>query len=87
MKVQIEENLYIESDSQQFILKEYTGKQSIKDGVATDLFKTHGYFSTLESALNKFTKMKIMESTASNLSELIADVKSIRSYIESEITF
>lgn len=85
MKVQIEGNLYLESDSQQFILKEYTGKQSIKDGVATDLFKTHGYFSNIESALNKFTKMKIMESTATTLSELLAEVKGIRSYIKSKV--
>jgi len=87
MKVHIENNLYIESDERQFILKEYTGKQSFdKDGKATDLYKTHGYFPDVAGALNKVVKMKIMDSTAQTLSELLAEVKGIREYIESKVT-
>lgn len=87
MKVCIENNLYIESDGIQFILKQYTGKQQVKeDGSTTDLYKTRGYFPTIASALNHVVKMKIMDSTASTLSELITEVESIRAYIESKVT-
>jgi len=50
VKVQIEDNLYLESDEYQFIIKEYTGKT---DGTGRELYKTHGYFPTLKSALNE----------------------------------
>ncbi|MGN0022218.1 MAG: hypothetical protein ACI35Z_15555 [Sphingobacterium hotanense] len=83
MKVCIENNLYIESDGMQYILKEYTGKTA-ENG--TPLFKTHGYFSSIEAALNKFLKMKIMDSTAQTLGELLREVKDIREYIESTVT-
>ena len=87
MKVQIENNLYIESDERQFILKEYTGKQSFdKDGKATDLYKTHGYFPDVAGALNKVVKMKIMDSTARTLSELVTAIQEIRKDIESKVT-
>lgn len=88
MKVQIEDNLYLESDNMQFILKEYTGKQSVSEsGKTTDLFKTHGYFPSVQVALEKFLKMKIMDSTAKDLKELIYDVKQIREYIKKQISF
>lgn len=83
MKVCIEDNLYIESDGMQFILKEYNGK---KDKLGNDLFKTHGYFPTVASALNHVVKMKVMNSDASTLSELLTEVKGIREYIESKVT-
>lgn len=84
MKVHIEDNLYLESDSMQFMLREYTGKT---DGTGKELFKSHGYFSTAEGAMKKVLKMKISESTATSLQELITEVKSIKQYIESKIEF
>ena len=88
MKVHIEKNLYLESDNMQFILKEYTGKQSKSEsGKTTDLFKTHGYFPNVQAALDKFLKMKIMDSTAKDLKELIYDVKQIREYIKKRVNF
>ncbi|MEB4784830.1 hypothetical protein P5G60_24150 [Paenibacillus jamilae] len=88
MKVQIEGSLYLESDGMQFILKEYTGKQSVnkKTGDSTDLYKTYGYFPTVKSALEKVVKMKIMDSTATTLGELLTEFKGIRKYIESKVT-
>lgn len=83
MKVCIENNLYIESDGMQFIVKEYTGKQ---DKNENDLYKTHGYYPTVEGALKKVVKMKVMDSTAQTLGELLAEVESIRGYIESKVT-
>lgn len=87
MKVQIENNLYIESDGMQFILKQYNGKQTIdKDGKATDQYKALGYFPDVAGALKKVVKMKVMDSTARTLSELLTEVKGIREDIESKVT-
>lgn len=87
MKIQIENNLYLESDERQFILKEYSGKQSIdKHGVATESFKTIGYYTDVRAAINKLVQMKVMESTAQTLGELLAEFESIRAYIESKVT-
>ncbi|MMZ43841.1 hypothetical protein D1872_54090 [compost metagenome] len=88
MKIQIEGSLYLESDAIQFILKEYTGKQSVnkKTGDSTDLYKTHGYFPTVKSALEKVVKMKIMDSTATTIGGLLEELEDIRQYIESKVT-
>ncbi|ANY71679.1 hypothetical protein BBD41_03265 [Paenibacillus ihbetae] len=87
MKVCIENNLYLESDGQQFIIKEYTGKQSVSEGgKTTDIYKTIGYFPTIRSALNKLVKMKVMDSTAQTLGQLLQEVEGIRQYIESKVT-
>ncbi|WP_019123794.1 hypothetical protein [Brevibacillus massiliensis] len=83
MKVQIEENLFLESDGLQFIVKEYTGK---KDTLGRDLYKVHGYFPTVTSSLNHLVKMKVMQSTAQTLSELVQDIQRIEQYIESKLS-
>jgi molybdopterin/thiamine biosynthesis adenylyltransferase len=83
MKVQIENNLFLESDERQFILKEYSGKKD-KDGKET--FKILGFFGTAQQALKAFARMKIKQSTAVTLSELVLDVNRIEEYISSKIT-
>ncbi|WP_211750089.1 hypothetical protein [Paenibacillus sp. Marseille-Q4541] len=89
MKIHIEEKLYLESDGMQFILKEYKGKQSISkdDGKTTDLFKTYGYFPSIHTALDKVLKMKIMNSTATDLKGLIKDVAQIREFIKDNVDY
>jgi hypothetical protein len=87
MKIHIQDNLYIESDSMQFIIKEYTGKQTESEGgKVTENYKTHGYYPDVKSCLNKILKMKVMGSTATTLSELLEEVKGIRQYIEQMVT-
>lgn len=83
MKVHIEGNLYLESDSLQFIIKEYNGKTD-KNGNA--LYKTHGYFNSVQNAMHHLVKMKIMQSTATTLKELIASVDDIRKFIEERVS-
>ena len=82
MKVQIEGQLYLESDGMQFIIKEYSGKQ---DKAGNDLYKTHGYYSSVEGAIKGLVKKKIMESTAATLLELLGEVEGIKAYIESKV--
>jgi len=82
MKVQIENNLYLESDALQFILKEYTGATTEgKDGKEREVFKTLGFFTNVEFALKHYLKLKIMASTASTLRELLQEIREIRQYI------
>lgn len=83
MKVQIEANLYLESDPHNFILKEYTLR---KDGVSEGKPIIHGYFSNVQSALQKVIKMKIKQSTAKTLQELAADIRRIEEYIRTNIS-
>lgn len=83
MKVHIEGNLFLESDERQFIIKEYSGKM---DGTGKEMFKSLGYYPTIEQALKGFVNMKIKQSTASTLSELIQDVKRIELYIKSKLS-
>lgn len=81
MKVQIENNLYLESDGRQFIIKEYTGKHD-KNGNET--YKVHGYYSNINYALKKLFQMKLMESTHMTIGELVQHVQNIEQYIMSE---
>lgn len=87
MKVQIEGDMYLESDNFQFIIKEYTGAVSVnKDtGKETEVYNTHGYFPSLESALKFLLKKKIKESTATRLQDLINDVRRIEKWIHEQL--
>lgn len=85
MKVQIEGNLYLESDPMQFIIKEYTGNVS-KDkntGKETELYNTHGYFTSIDSAIRYLVKLKLKESKASDLRELLEDFNRLDKWIHS----
>jgi len=83
MKVQIEDNLYLESDSFQFILKDYTGKvsENKETGKETELYNTLGYFTNIHYAFRFILRMKIKESTATNVRELIADLRRIEKWL------
>ena len=87
MKVQIEGNLYLESDSMQFILKEYTGifYTNKETGKETESTKTYGYFPSVQSACKHLIKMKLMESTATDLKELLGEVEGIKKFIEERV--
>lgn len=83
MKVQLEENLYIESDAYQFIIREYTTRN---DGNGPGKTIVHGYFSKLEHAVKHLITMKVKKSTATTLGELRKDMARIEEYIRSKIT-
>jgi hypothetical protein len=83
MKVQIEGNLYLESDEMQFTLKEYTDKLD-KNG--KEVFKVLGYYGTIQQAAKAFVRMKIKQTTAVRLGELINDVNRIERNIESKLS-
>lgn len=83
MKVQIEGNLYLESDEYGFMLREYSGKT---DSNGKELYKTLGYFGSAQGAMKHLVKMKIKDSTALTLAELLQDLRRIEQYIESKLS-
>lgn len=88
MKVNIEGNVFLESDGNQFIIKKYTGKvYTDKNGKETEAYDTLGYFNQLKHALGHLVRMKIMESTANTLQELIEEIKQIELFIESKVKY
>lgn len=90
MKVQIEENVFLESDEYQYILKRYTGTYSIRnkgkeDEHEIENYRIIGYYPTVTQAIEKLVDMEIKTSTAESLDELIKDINSIKKYIESKL--
>lgn len=79
MKVQVKANVYIESDSNQFIIKEYTGGV---DKHGKEIYKTVGYYTNVRDCLKRFLVMEVKDSTAKTLAELREDVLRIEQYIE-----
>lgn len=74
-------DLYLESDSMQFILREYREQRLDKHGKETQTVLNVGYFTNIVSALNHVIKMKVMQSTAQTLSALREDIQRIEADI------
>src|SRR5690625_2283371 len=90
MKVKIEDNLYLESDEHQYILKLYNGTFTTYNAGKENEYerensKTLGYFSNVEQAIKKLVDMEIKNSNAENLAELLKDIKAIKKWIESKL--
>ena len=82
--------LHMEPQHYEYVLKEYTGRMSKplrKGEPPKEIYRVHGYFPTVESAMLKVLTMRVKESTAENLSQLIRDVTEIRKEISKAIQF
>lgn len=84
MKIHIEDNLYLESDARQYMLKRYSGKLD-KEGNET--YSVVGYYPDVNLAINSLIEMKIKESNATTLKELKEDVADIKTYVKEKINF
>ncbi|NRF91488.1 hypothetical protein HQN89_10700 [Paenibacillus frigoriresistens] len=82
VKGKVTGKMFIESDSMQYTITVYNGKVSDK---GVEAYTNKGYYATLEQAVKQIMRMKISESTATTLSELIQDIKRIERWIESKI--
>ena len=81
MKIHIEKTIYLENDGTQFMIKQY-GKPNAK---GEETYKTLGYFGQLNSAIKYLIKMKIHESNATTLKELLADIKQIEAWVDERV--
>lgn len=79
MKIHVEDNIYLESDEYQYILREDTGREDKK---GRKIYSNIGYYANITQAINKLVDMKIKESTANTLGELLAEVKEIQAYVD-----
>jgi len=87
MKVQIEDNLYIESDTYGYQVKLYTGTRfDEKLQKDVDITTTLGNYNTVKGCAKHILNMKIKESTAVTLPELLQAVERIEAYIDSKIS-
>lgn len=84
MKIHIEDKLYLESDGTQYILKLYSGKKNEK---GEETYKSLGYFGKLQHAIKHIVRLKIKESQATTLKELMQDIKKIDDWIEEKIYY
>lgn len=89
MKVKVDDNLFLESDEHQYILKLYNGtfttyNEGKENEYERENFKTLGYFASVEQAIKKLIDMEIKTSSAENLSELLKDINAIKRWIESK---
>ncbi|ULL14337.1 hypothetical protein DVH26_07675 [Paenibacillus sp. H1-7] len=86
MKVQIENNLYIESDTYGYQVKQYNGTRfDEKLQKEVDISVTLGNYTTIKGCVKHIMNMNIKESTAVTLPELLQAVERIEEYIESKI--
>lgn len=83
MNIKIKENIYVESDGRQFIVKEYTGKPyQDKDGNERNPYKALGYYGNIEQLLYGLINKEIHNSNATTLDELLNDAERIKNDVK-----
>ncbi|OPH61837.1 hypothetical protein BC351_00935 [Paenibacillus ferrarius] len=89
MKVEIEPNLFIESDTHGYQVVKYTGYRFDKKlNRDVETYNVLANFQTVKGCAKWISlSLKVKESTAATLKELVQDVKRIEKYIENKINF
>ena len=70
----VEKSIYVIRDEFQFILIKYSGKF---DKIGNETYKTLAYCSSIQGLAEKVYMLKIKESTAATMQELVDDHKQI----------
>lgn len=78
---EVKGKIFIESDSMQFIIKIYNGKI---DGKGNEVYDNKGFYTTPTGALRAVIRMKVHESTATTLKELVTDMRRIEQFVKSK---
>lgn len=82
LKIEVEENVFVESDGTQFLVKKYSGNSyKNKKGEEVEGYSVLGYYGTIEQVMNGLINSKIHESKATTFKELIEDMQQIRNDI------
>lgn len=77
--------MYITSDSRQFMIAYERLQKDSKTGEEKLVLLPEFYYTNLSQLINKLVTMRIKESSAANLKELLAEIKAIRQHIENTI--
>lgn len=83
-RIHIENDIYIQNDELGSTIVKRSIAQSGK-AVGNEVFTALGYYSNITSAVKGLIKMKIAESSATTLGEMIEDIRRIEAYIEQKI--
>jgi hypothetical protein len=84
MRIELAGGFVLVSDEYQIILQERKKNLSGKD-IGVEYFNNVGYYGTLEHALMGYVRKCMLKSKATTVSELLAEIKGLRKYIE-EVT-
>jgi len=79
MKLKLKKNYYIETDSYNYVVKQYHNKFDKQD---KQLYTTHGQFQTLQGALKKWLSMNIKETGDVTAAELMEQLQVIENKID-----
>lgn len=85
MKIHIEDQIYLESDERNFVLKKYLG--TINKQTGKEQFIPIGYFGSVQSAMNFMLRRKIGESKATTFKELKQDIDRIEEWLKNKIGY
>lgn len=83
-RIHIENDIYIQNDNNGSAIVKRSISQTGKSK-GTEIFTPLTYYINVQSAVKGLIKMKIAESSATTLGELIDDIKRIEVYIEQKL--
>ena len=79
MNIELEKDILLLSDEMQFILKKKIG---INKKTRKPTYRTLGYYTTLEQALNGYLKYRTRLSEAKTLNEVLVEIENIKDDIK-----
>ena len=80
MEIKLNGGYVIKSDNIQFTLNKYYISNGTKSK-GKEVLKPVGYYTNLESVFKSYLNKKILDSNATNIEELVEDVKETKKYI------
>lgn len=83
-RIHIENDIYIQNDKEGSTIVRRSVAQSGKSK-GTEVYAPLGYYINIQSAVKALIKMKIADSSATTLGEMIEDIKRIEVYIEQKL--
>ncbi len=86
MRIHVEGDIYISGTGLDFSLQRRTVAKEGKQA-GEEIFTSYGYYTSVASCMKALLKEKIMESTATELKGLIADVERIETDLKALINF
>lgn len=84
MKIKLDENLYLESDEMQLMIKKYSGKTDKK---GNETYRVLGYYGTTEQAIKSLINKRLLDSDSTSLKELQTEITKIWDEIKEKLDY